>query len=111
MTEHFKPDINIDGPGVISVSSDDVVKTENGIRQVAALKRMIENKDAKMTKKTETSADLLKRMRDMELHESMNVVNGLEVLRVPGGWNYNYLSISGELYIVFVALCNDFKPK
>lgn len=42
--EKFIPDFNISGQGVISVSSDDVVKTEESKRQVSALKRMVAEK-------------------------------------------------------------------
>jgi len=62
-----------------------------------------------MTKEKETSSDLLKRMRDMELHDTIDVTSVLEIMRVPGGWNYGYMSTNMSVTVVFVPLCNDFK--
>ena len=42
--EKFVADINISGPGIISVSSADVVRTPEGQRQIEALEELV-NKD------------------------------------------------------------------
>jgi len=42
--EKFVADINISGPGIISVSSADVVRTPEGQRQIKALEELV-NKD------------------------------------------------------------------
>ena len=39
----YLPDIEIDGPGVISISSDELSKTEGFKRQAKALESLIEN--------------------------------------------------------------------
>ena len=37
----FKPDIKIGGPGVVSVKANEVIKSDQGQRQIAALDRLV----------------------------------------------------------------------
>lgn len=42
-SEEFLPDINIGGPGIISVSSADVARSKEGRRQIEALEKLVKN--------------------------------------------------------------------
>ncbi len=48
------------------------------------------------------------------LHDERNVLPGVDVIRVPGGWVYLFVREEDERYVtegsVFVPFSNEFKP-
>lgn len=55
---------------------------------------------------TDSERELVQRMHEMKLHETEEVSEYVQIIRVPGGWIYNFKRGSE----VFVPLDNEFMP-